>query len=121
MYKHYSKYFYGNPISDYGIANKRFDYRTLAKSFQHILNNNIISKIYDWEPVNGFVEKDGCDYLDEIFQWYIISDEGSIILQELTDENLLYSPSFDIYLWGVTHFGTSWDYVLTDIELELNE
>lgn len=24
----------------------------------------------------------------------------------------------DIYLWGITHFGTSWDYVLTDIELE---
>jgi hypothetical protein len=26
-----------------------------------------------------------------------------------------------MYIWGVTHYGTSWDYVLTDIKIELDE
>ena len=27
------------------------------------------------------------------------------------------NEKLDIYIWAVTHFGTSWDYVLTDIKL----
>lgn len=29
---------------------------------------------------------------------------------------LYYIDELDMYILGVTHFGTSWDYVLTDIE-----
>ena len=28
-----------------------------------------------------------------------------------------YNEQLDMYLWGITHFGTSWDYVLTDVKL----
>jgi hypothetical protein len=54
----------------------------------------------------------------EIFQYYIISDSGYNILKYHTDEIVYYIESLDIYIWGVTHFGTSWDYVLTNIMIE---
>lgn len=57
----------------------------------------------------------------EIFQYYIISDNGAHILEKYTDEIVYYLPALDIYVWGVTHFGTSWDYVLTDIAIEADE
>ena len=57
----------------------------------------------------------------EIFQYYIISDNGADIIKEFTNDPLYYLPVLDCYIWGVTHWGTSWDYVLTDCKLELDE
>lgn len=57
----------------------------------------------------------------EIFQYFIVSDSGARILQELTNEIVYYIPVLDIHVWGVTHFGTLWDYVLTDIKIDLQE
>lgn len=54
----------------------------------------------------------------EIYQYYIISDNGAEFLQEYTNEIIYYIPVLDIHIWGVTHWGTGWDYVLTDIEIE---
>lgn len=51
----------------------------------------------------------------EVFQWFIISDNGAEILKEWTEEIVFYNAELDMYVWGVTHYGTSWDYVLTDI------
>lgn len=59
------------------------------------------------------------DYLPEVFQWFIISDNGADILYAYTNELVYYLPVLDCYVWGVTHWGTSWDYVLTDIKIEL--
>lgn len=50
----------------------------------------------------------------EVFQWYIVPDSGAEILKEC-NEIVYYHEELDLYLWGVTHWGTSWDYVLTDI------
>ena len=71
------------------------------------------------------IEQD-IDYLNEehyhdIFQYYIVSDEGARILSEDADEIVLYNEEFDIYLWCVTHYGTAWSYVLTDIECNAGE
>ena len=60
-------------------------------------------------------------YQPEIYQYFIISDRGAEILKDLTDEIVYYIPALDIYVWGVTHWGTSWDYVLTNIKIELSE
>ena len=154
-------HFFGNEISKYGQENHRVDYRTLAKAFDAVLNNDIVSATgwENWETVNGYNEyaedSDGNEYsyseaqdrieelreeqeeLDEdseryteieedirclediryseIFQYFIISDNGAEILKEYTDEIVLYNSELDMYVWGVTHYGTSWDYVLTDI------
>lgn len=56
------------------------------------------------------------DYEPDIYQWYIVSDPGAELLQEV-GEIVYYCEELDIYLWGVTHFGTGWDYVLTSIKI----
>ena len=61
------------------------------------------------------------DYLPEVYQWFIISGMGADILQDYTDEIVYYLPIINCYVWGVTHWGTSWDYVLTDIKIELED
>ena len=60
------------------------------------------------------------DYYPEIFQWFIVSDNGARILEEI-NEIVFYNSELDMYLWGVTHYGTSWSYVLTDIKLNCGE
>ena len=193
--KIYGGYFYGNKISDYGIKNGWVDYRTLAQSFNHVLNNDIMGKTWelgDWEMVSGFVDnteeieelkekierleeqienneteqeeiledieeqeteeelekmendlnrlqtkakkmeekildlENEIEYLEngwnypEIYQYYIVDDKGAEILQE-AEETVYYNSELGMYLWGVTHYGTSWDYVLTNIKIEEQE
>ena len=181
------EWFYGNEVSDYGKQNGYVDYRTLAKAFDAVMNNNIIQDLeaagFYFEPV-----QDGSsDYTDEIdelrdaadeirdqatektdaadkaeeagdadeaeklraeaaeleaeaekkeeeadeleaeqeppecFQFFIVDDAGAEIIQEWTDDPLFYCEALDMYVWGVTHWGTSWDYVLTDIRINAGE
>lgn len=163
-----SQYFYGNKISDYGLENGYVDYRTLAKAFDAVLANDLMSQtegvIGWWEMESG--ETDNSEEIelrqerieeletellttedeeesakiqnlideeereislledeqepDEVFQWFIVDDNGARILKEF-NEIVYYNQELDLYLWGVTHFGTSWDYVLTNIKIELSE
>ena len=53
----------------------------------------------------------------EVFQWYIVDDCGARLLQDI-DQIVYYNETLDMYLWGVTHYGTSWDYVLTSIAID---
>ncbi len=123
-YVHHSRYFYGNRISDYGLELGYVDYRTLAKAFDAVLSNDIISKTQEigyWEIVNGCDYDEETDEYADIYQYYIISDQGAEILKECTDEIVWYNEDLELYVWGVTHWGTAWDYVLTDIPVELEE
>lgn len=52
---------------------------------------------------------------EEIFQYYIVSDNALWYLKR-AKEIVFYSRKLDCYIWGVTHWGTSWDYVLTCIK-----
>ena len=60
-------------------------------------------------------------HYEEIFQYYIISDNGAEILKDYTNEIVFYNEALDMYVWGVTHCGTSWNYVLTDIKLNCGD
>ena len=53
----------------------------------------------------------------EVFQWFIVDDWGAKLLQEI-NEIVYYNEKIDMYLWGVQHYGTSWDYVLTSIKID---
>lgn len=115
----YTNYFYGNKISDYGIQNGYVDYATLAKAFDAVLNNDIIPKTMNigyWELVSGFDYDEETEEYADIYQYYIVSDNGAKILKE-AGEIVYYNEELDMYVWGVTHFGTSWDYVLTNIKI----
>lgn len=120
---HTSKYFYGNKISDYGIEHGYVDYRTLAKSFDAVLNNDIINKTWgiigEWELVSGCDYDEETEEYTEIYQYYIVSDNAISILEE-AEEIVYYNEELDMYVWCVTHCGTSWDYILTNIKLELD-
>ena len=194
------KYFYGNEISEYGLENGFVDYRTLAKAFDAVLNNEIMEKTAEigyWEQESGWVDnseeieeleekieeaendiadieeqieeaeenieaykeeledcpelsfsitgeeanidifKDRIEELErqiekwkserddleeeqepeEVFQWYIVDDSGARLLKEC-NEIVYYNEDLDMYLWGVTHWGTAWDYVLTNIKID---
>jgi predicted nuclease with TOPRIM domain len=154
------KYYYGNVISDYGMEHGYVDYATLAKCFDAVLNNDIMSLTYDigsWEQVSGIIDNsDEIEELEEkrdeleeenesspsqileneineineqieeleneqeeteVFQWFIVDDCGARLLQDI-NEIVYYNETLDMYLWGVTHYGTSWGYVLTSIKID---
>lgn len=122
------KYYYGNAISEYGLDNGRVDYATLSKCFDAVLNNDIMDLTYDigsWEQVSGIIDNtDEIEELEEkrdegkeVFQWFIVDDWGARLLQDI-DEIVYYNETLDMYVWGVTHYGTSWDYVLTSIKID---
>ena len=56
------------------------------------------------------------DEIPEVYQWYIVSDNAKSILED-AEQIVYYDDELDIYVWGVTHFGTSWNYVLTSIKI----
>ena len=115
----YGNKVFGKEVSKYGLENGYLDYRTLAKiTGGMVLNNNIFeyAGYENWQLENGLEENEYGDFY-EVYQYYIISESGAVFLAVYTDELVYYHEDLDMYLWCVTHFGTSWDYVLTDIKL----
>ena len=108
----YDNCVYGVKVSSYGLEHGYLDYASLAKIIGDcILNNTVRAEtMCDWEIVAG-------EFNHAIFQDYIISEYGYNFLADYTDEIVFYNEKLDMYIWGITHFGTSWDYVLTDIKL----
>lgn len=110
---------YGHKVSEYALQNGYLDYYTLSEIVGDCILSNYMMQYMGslgWELVGGDdIDEEG-EY-HEIYQWYIISDHGARFLIEHTDEIVYYHEEMDMYVWGITHFGTSWDYVLTDIRL----
>ncbi len=57
----------------------------------------------------------------EIYQCFIVSEYGAKIIQRFTDDPVFYNDALNMYVWGITHWGTSWDYVLTDVKLNCGQ
>lgn len=112
------KQFLGNDISEHGLEKGYVDYACLASSFDAVLCNSITKYAEDFELVNGSDYDEENDYYYDIYQYFIIDSNGYNILKEYTDEIVYYLKDLDIYIWGVTHLGTSWRYVLTDIKID---
>lgn len=109
---------FGVEVSEHGVENGYLDYNTLAKMVgDAVMNNNVISYtgVEAWELVNGFDVEEEVFY--DIYQYYIITYRGANVLKAYTDEIVYYHEELDMYVWGVTHYGTAWEYVLTDIKL----
>lgn len=114
---------------------ERVAYSELARRVGDcVLNNTIMTELageYEFELVGGEdtycfkhetkeeCQKDDstCDYESkEVYQTYIISQSGAEYLQDNTNEIVYYCEKLDMHLWGITHFGTSWDGVYTDVK-----
>ena len=110
--KLYDNKAFGVEVSEYGLENGYLDYKALGIIVgDKILNNTIRDRtMMDWEVATG-------EFKDVIFQDYIISEGGYEFLKEYTEELVFYNENLDLYIWAITHFGTAWDYVLTDVKL----
>lgn len=69
------------------------------------------------ERIEELREEEENSYNQEIYQYFIVSNNGAEIIKQYTDDPLFYNEELDMYVWGITHYGTSWSYVLTDIQL----
>ena len=78
--------------------------------YDYIENGNLI-EYYD-ENGEECDEENARDERDaEIFQWYLIDNSTADRLKRSTSQLIFYSEKLDVYVLGVTHFGTGWDYV----------
>ena len=103
-------------LNEYEKENKRLSYKNLFYNDESmILCNNIVYDYEDMELISEMQEDE--DYTTEIYQYYIIDENTAKRLLEYTKETIYYHNRLDIYILGVTHFGTSWDYVLTEFKL----
>ena len=112
--KYYDTY-YGCKVSQYGLENGKVDYNCLCEAVGDCVLCNNMEKRH-LELVSGEMFR----HYDDIYQWYIISDSGAQLLMSETDEIVFYDEELDVYVWAVTRWGTDWDYVLTDIDLDID-
>ena len=105
----------------YELEHGKASYRTIVERFigDIVLCNEIIevdSSVYDNMTFNFYDEEN--DYYIDIFQWYLcnINEEDK---KELEEYGLLfsYSDMLNLDILCVDHYGTSWDYVLTECPL----
>ena len=63
----------------------------------------------------AYCDENGVEqYKKDIYQWYLIDDSTAERLKRSTNELIFYSEKLDVYVLGVTHYGTAWDYVGTE-------
>ena len=97
-------------------------YRTLSEYVGNkVLCNDIRCRYGNGlEVINydNLFDEDGNPY--EIFQYFIITRNGYELLKEYAPNEIVFFDSeLSIYVWGITHYGTKWDYVFTSIEAKM--
>ena len=89
-----------------------------------LFNNAPKLSNYDFDFVLGTDYDEENDESVDIYQYYLIDINNYTLekLQKLNCEDLIiaWSETLEEYVLMVPHFGTSWDYVLTDIEPTTN-
>lgn len=103
-------------MGKYELENKKASYRTMVDWLigDILLCNNICevdSSVYDNMEFDSYDEENDC-YID-IYQYYLCDAHCK---EELKKYGFLfsYSDMLELDVLCVDHFGTSWDYVLTD-------
>lgn len=109
-------------LNEYEREHNRISYRRLIERVGKIWLFNKAPELsnYDFEFVlNSDYDEENDEYA-EVYQYYLIDIDNYTLelLQKnnCTDLIIAWSETLEEYILCVTHFGTSWDYVLTDIE-----
>lgn len=113
-------------LNEYEKEHGKISYKTLLKYYD-IYNNMVLCNkigeldysLYD-NVETGSVYNEETDEYEEIYQYFII-DFASWMLDDIkkkyNDELIItYSDMLECYVLMVDHWGTGWDYVLTDID-----
>jgi hypothetical protein len=106
----YHKYFCGQRLSLIEVLTEFVSYATLSKlgNIVYTPSTDLLEELYD----NCELKEE-----DEIYQAFIIDKQFYDILNKYTTEYICFSGITETYLWGVTHYGTNWEYVFTEIEI----
>ena len=120
-------------LNDYERKHNKISFKRLVnKLFTDMISCNDITKLFYSEIGGKYTEPQieiGTDYDEatdeqvDIYQHFIV-DFSSWTYELMTKYSeqfgkefiLYYIEELDLYVLGVTHCGTGWDYVLTDIE-----
>ena len=108
-------------LNEYEKKINRISYKRLIERLgaTWLFNNAPELSGYDFEyEVNSDYDEEKDEYLD-IYQYYLL-DINSYMVEKLRDLKckdviIAWSEKLENYILMVDHFGTSWDYVLTDI------
>lgn len=112
-------------LNEYEREHKKISYKTLINYLfgDNLILCNNIEKLFYTTVSNNFIEpiaEVGEDYDEDVYQYFIVDFPNfnlDFMKKYCQNEIILYYIDFlDIYILGVNHLGTSWDYVLTDIE-----
>lgn len=120
-------------LNKYEKEHNKISFRRLVnRLFSDMILCNDIVKLFHGELNGEYIEPTfevGTDYDEEyeenidVYQYFIVDfsswtyDFMRKYAEQLGRDILLYYlEELDLYILGVTHFGTGWDYVLTDIE-----
>ena len=108
------------------MKTEKISYYELARRVGEMILCNNISQVdenlYDnlengGEQPEDWNEKEDGEYeMPEIYQFYLIDKSGADYLKRNTNEIIYYSELLDLWVWGITHFGTSWDGVFTELK-----
>ena len=121
--------FYVNSLKELNEEEKRtnkISYRRLIDRIGHIWLFNKAPELsnYDFEyEVGTDYDEENDTYID-IYQYYLIDIDQYTIktLQQLEQNDIIiaYSSTLEEYVLMVDHYGTSWDYVMTNFEPTTN-
>ena len=119
-----------NEVSEMAREENRLDYATMVKwctdGAMVFLSVSPWKMADDWEKQTerdfdcfaDAEEQDEDEADEEVFQWFIIDENSAEFFVHYTNELIYYSDSLDMYLLGVTHFGTAWSGVMTEWTIE---
>ena len=109
-------------LNEYEREHNKISYRRLIERIGDIWLFNKAYELsnYDFEMVLGDIYDEENDEYTEIYQYYLININPYTLelLQKANCKDLIiaWSETLEEYILCVDHFGTGWDYVLTDIE-----
>ena len=110
-------------LNEYEKEHKKISYKRLINRISNniwLFNNAPKLSEYDFEFEIGNDYDEETDEFVEFYQYYLIDINPYMIekLQKLKckDVVIAWSEKLEEHVLMVDHFGTSWDYVLTDIE-----
>lgn len=119
-----------NDLKDLNEEERRTGCISYRRLIDRISNNiflfNEAPKLsnYDFEFIIGNDYDESTDEYTEIYQYYLIDlciSENDELLKQLQNELIIaWSETLQNYVLMVDHFGTSWDYVMTNIKYTTN-
>lgn len=96
----------GGYLAYEALASNEYDFERFCGSYSRYYNAEC-EEITEEEFYNE--EGDGAYQVEEeIFQFFIISDEDARRLSDYTNELVIYNDDLNLYFLCVKHFGTAW-------------